>query len=176
VKTLPLLAAALWLLPDAPQAADPAPPPTAAAAPVAVPDPDQCAAPNSRIVGPRSRDRPLPLVSGDAEHGFRPACSVAWRVLSPGNEPVPVEACYRGSLLRIANHQVCPAEKGKLWISARWVVTSAESIPDKTGAVACQHLQTQAWAATRGLPPPCTPAAPGVAGAAPAKAVPPTNP
>jgi hypothetical protein len=172
LRTLPVAAVLLWMVTDAPMAAEPAA--TAPAAPK--PAPETCASANTRIVGPRTRDRPLPLLSGDAAHGFRPACSVRWGVLSPKEEPLPVEACYRGSLLQIVNHQVCPAVKGNLWVAARWVVTTADPTPDRAGAVACQHLETLALAATRALPPPCTPAAdPGPGAPAPANSGPPSK-
>src|ERR1700692_2518699 len=99
-------------------------------------NPDICTTPNNRIVGPRTQNRPLPLMSGDVVHGFKPACSVPWSVLNPKNEPLTIEACYRGNLLQTANDEACGAGKGKLWISARWVVTSADLLRDKDRVVA----------------------------------------
>jgi len=109
-------------------------------------------------MGPRTKDRPLPLMSGDGAHGFRPACRVPWSVLSPNHEPVSVEACYRDSLLQIANDTACGASKAKLWVSARWVITSAGPDPKDPKVVVCQRLETGAYAGTRALKPPCVPA------------------
>lgn len=119
-----------------------------------------CAAANLRIVGPRTKDRPLPLLSGDGTRGFRPACSVPWTVLSPNDAPLPVEACYRDNLLQIADDRVCGASKGKLWVSARWVRTSAARESEDANVVVCQQLETGAYAATRSLKPPCVPGNP----------------
>jgi hypothetical protein len=119
-----------------------------------------CAAANLRIVGPRTKDRPLPLLSGDGTRGFRPACSVPWTVLSPSDAPLPVEACYRDNLLQIADDRVCGATKGKLWVSARWVRTSAARESEDANVVVCQQLETGAYAATRSLKPPCVPGNP----------------
>jgi hypothetical protein len=115
---------------------------------------DVCAATHDRIVGPRTKDRPLPLMSGDEAHGFRPACSVPWNILSPHDEPIPIVACFRGNLLQIENDKACGGGTGRLWISVRWVVTRAAS-EDSGKVVVCQHLDTASYAGTRGLTPPC---------------------
>ena len=127
-----------------------------------------CAAANLRIVGPRTKDRPLPLMSGDGAHGFRPACSVPWSALSPRNEPLSVEACFRDSLLQLTNDSACGASKGKLWVSARWVLTSTDAASEGTKVVVCQQLETGAYAGTRELKPPCVPANATPAASAPA--------
>jgi hypothetical protein len=111
-------------------------------------------------VGPRTKDRPLPLLTGDGAQGFRPACSVPWTVLSPNHAPITVEACYRDNLLQIANDHVCGSTKGKLWVSARWVLTSAAPASEDANVVVCQQLETGAYAATRSLKPPCVPGNP----------------
>jgi hypothetical protein len=118
---------------------------------------DACLMLNNRILGPRAQGRPLPLLRGDAEHGFTPACSAAWSLISPKNEPVPVSACYQGSLLQVANDSACGAGTGKLWISARWVVTSADLAQGNQRAAVCQQLETGAWAGTRAFSFECTP-------------------
>jgi hypothetical protein len=75
---------------------------------------------------------------------------------------LPVEACYRGSLLQLTDDSVCGLAKGKLWVSARWVRTSADaasaSASEGTKVVVCQQLETAAYAGTRALQPPCVPA------------------
>jgi hypothetical protein len=113
-----------------------------------------CVVPNTWVVGPRTPDRPLPLLSGDSVQGFRPACTLPWSAVSPKNAPLAIAACFRGGLLQIETDAVCGAGKGKLWISSRWVVTTAKSAP-KDKAAGCQQLQTNAYAATRTLPSPC---------------------
>jgi hypothetical protein len=125
-------------------------------------------------VGPRTKDRPLPLLTGDGAQGFRPACSVPWTVLSPNHAPITVEACYRDNLLQIANDHVCGSTKGKLWVSARWVLTSAAPASEDANVVVCQQLETGAYAATRSLKPPCVPGnpTPAASAAAPSAAVP----
>jgi hypothetical protein len=113
---------------------------------------------NNRIVGPKTENRPLPLMSGNPARGFRPACTVPWSALSPKNEPLAIEACFRGSLLQIANDKVCGAGKGRLRVSSRWVMTTADSPPNRDKVVVCQQLETGAYAGTRGLSsPPCIP-------------------
>jgi hypothetical protein len=112
---------------------------------------------NNRILGPRTRGRALPLLSGDESHGFLPACSVPWSTLSPRNEPLPVAACLRGSLLQIANHGACGRETGPLWVSARWVVTTADLGQQQTRIALCHQLETGAWAGTRDFQVECTP-------------------
>lgn len=112
---------------------------------------------DNRVLGPRSSDRPLPLLSGDAAHGFHPACTVSWRMLSPRNEPLPVTDCFRGSLLQIANDSACGSGTGLLWVSSRWVMTSAELSKPAVHAAACQQLDTGAWAGTRAFDFDCVP-------------------
>jgi hypothetical protein len=124
--------------------------------PPTTPGRDACAVAHDRILGPKSKDRSLPLLSGDEAHGFRPACSVPWNVLSPRGEPVPIVACFRGNLLQIDNETACGAGTGRLWVSVRWVVTRAPP-PDSGNGVVCQQLDTAAYAGSRGLTPPCTP-------------------
>ena len=110
---------------------------------------DVCLMLNNRILGPRSGDRPLPLLSGDPARGFRAACSVPWRTLSPKNQALPVVNCFRGSLLQLANDAACGKDTGPLWVSARWVVTSAELQHHDKQVAVCQQLETNAWAGTR---------------------------
>lgn len=109
------------------------------------------------IVGARTQDRPLPLMSGDAVNGFRPACSVPWNRLSPHNEPLPVAACFQDNLLQIDNETACGGGTGRLWIPARWVVTAGTPLPQKEPVVACQRLETGVYAGTRGLDATCVP-------------------
>lgn len=118
---------------------------------------DACLMLNNRILGPRTENRPLPLLRGDAAHGFTPACSAAWSLISPKNEPVPVSACYQGSLLQVPNDSACGAGTGKLWVSARWVVTSADLAQGNQRAAVCQQLETGAWAGTRAFSFDCQP-------------------
>jgi hypothetical protein len=115
-----------------------------------------CAAARA-IVGARTNDRPIPLMAGDATSGFRPACAVRWRALSPNNQPLKVTACFRDSLLQIDNETACGAGKGKLWVPARWVVTAFPAAGATAPGVTCQRLETQTYAATRGLDPACVP-------------------
>src|SRR5260221_11530775 len=77
---------------------------------------DLCATLNNRILGPRSDNRPIPLLRETPSHGFAPACSVPWSVLNPTNDPLPVEACFRGSLLQLRNDSACGKGTGKLWV------------------------------------------------------------
>ena len=140
------------------------PPAKSAAAP-------ECLMLNNQILGPRTQGRTLPLFSGDESHGFLPACSVPWSALSPRNQPVPVTACFRGSLLRVANHDACGRETGPLWVSARWVVTTADLGQQQTRIALCHQLETGAWAGTRDFHVECTPSAtPPPASEPPAKA------
>jgi hypothetical protein len=108
-----------------------------------------CLAPDNRILGPRSEDRPLPLLAGSPAHGFRPACSVLWSALSPNNQPLRIVGCFQGGLLQVANDVACGADTGPLWVSTRWVVTSADKQRTPSRAATCQHLETGALAATR---------------------------
>jgi hypothetical protein len=119
-----------------------------------------CVAPGTRIIGPRTQGRPLPLLSGDSVRGFKPACTLPWSAISPTNAPLAIAACFRGGLLQIDTEAVCGAGKGRLWISSRWVVTTAKSAPKDKGAD-CGQLQTSAYAATRALPHSCVPGTPG---------------
>jgi hypothetical protein len=130
-----------------------------APAPAATPASKQedCLAADNRILGPRTKDRPLPMLSGDAEHGFHPACAVAWSQLSPGNQPLPVLACFNGSLLKVANEAACGKGTGPLWVSSRWVVTSAEVRHPLARAATCQQLETGSWAGTRDFQIDCVP-------------------
>jgi hypothetical protein len=119
---------------------------------------DACQVPDNRIIGPRTLNRPLPLLAGDPAGGFHPACAVPWKTLSPDNQPLKVLACYRGNLLQVANDSACGAGTGALWVSLRWVVTSGESRPAQTGtATTCQQLETGTYAATRDFQPDCVP-------------------
>jgi hypothetical protein len=68
-----------------------------------------------------------------------------------------VAACYRGSLLQISNDQACGGAHRKLWVSTRWVLTSADPKSEGATAVVCQQLETGAYAGTRALKPPCVP-------------------
>jgi hypothetical protein len=129
----------------------------AAQAPSPTPAGQACERPDNRILGPRSSNRPLPLLSGDATRGFHPACTVPWRILSPRNEALPVTACFRGSLLRIPNDSACGSGTGPLWVSARWVMTSAELARPVLRAATCQQLDTGAWAGTRAFDFDCVP-------------------
>jgi hypothetical protein len=118
---------------------------------------DGCLMLNNRILGPRVEDRPLPLLRGDPAHGFVPACSVKWSVISPRNEPVPVEGCFRGSVLQIANDSACGADTGHLWVGARWVVTTADLEHGTERVAVCEQLETGAWAGTRAFSFGCKP-------------------
>jgi hypothetical protein len=118
---------------------------------------DACLVLNNRVIGPRVPDRPLPLLSGDPTHGFHAACTVPWSKLSPTNHPLPVTNCYQGSLLQVENDAACGRQTGPLWISSRWVVTSAELEDSHAHAVVCQQLETGAWAGTRDLKLDCVP-------------------
>jgi hypothetical protein len=119
--------------------------------------PAACPLLNHRILGPRSGGRPLPLLAGDPAHGFRPACSVPWSTLSPDNQALPIVGCYQGSLLQVANDAACGRDTGPLWVSTRWVLTSADQPRPLNRAAACQHLETGALAATRDFAPECLP-------------------
>jgi hypothetical protein len=118
---------------------------------------DLCQTPDNQVMGPRSDDRPLPLLAGDAEHGFHPACAVSWATLSPMGRPLQVLACFRGSLLQLANDSACGTATGHLWVSSRWVHTSADAELTQRAAATCQHLDTSALAATRDYPLKCVP-------------------
>jgi hypothetical protein len=122
--------------------------------------PDSCLVINNRILGPRAPDRLLPLLSGDPAKGLHAACAVPWSKLSPGNRPLPVTDCYRGSLLQVANDAACGRQTGPLWINSRWVVTSAELQDTRAHAVICQQLDTGAWAGTRDVQLDCVPGKP----------------
>lgn len=118
---------------------------------------DTCLTLNNRVLGPRSGDRPLPLLAGDPTHGFHAACAVPWSTLSPHNQALPVMECFRGSLLQVANDSACGQGTGALWVSSRWVVTSAELQRPQARAAACQQLETGAWAGTRAYTFDCVP-------------------
>jgi hypothetical protein len=123
-----------------------------------------CAVPHLAITAPRSKDRPLPLLSGDPAKGFRAACSVPWSTLSPKQLPLPVLGCFQGSLLQVSAEAVCPGVSGPLWVSRRWVTTTADpptgsAHQSRTAAQAtCEQLQTGAYAATRDYQYTCQPA------------------
>jgi len=118
---------------------------------------DVCQVLNNRILGPRTADRLLPLLSGNPTAGFHAACAVPWAKLSPTNRPLAVTDCYRGSLLQVENDAACGRQTGPLWINTRWVVTSAELQNTQAHAVVCQQLETGAWAGTRDLQVDCVP-------------------
>jgi hypothetical protein len=128
--------------------------------PAPAPASDACLVLNNRILGPRAPDRLLPLLSGDPTRGFHAACAVPWSTLSPANRPLPVTDCYRGSLLQVANDAACGRQTGPLWISSRWVVTSAELRDTHAHTVVCQQLETGAWAGTRDVQLNCVPEKP----------------
>jgi len=137
-------------------------PGTAAEPAAAAPDP--CTTLNNRILGPRSDNRPIPLLRATATHGFTPACSVPWSVISPKNDALPVEDCFKGSLLQLSNDSACGAGTGKLWVGTRWVVTSADLAQEKQHAAICQKLETGTWAGTRALSTECRPRTRGLSG------------
>jgi len=116
-----------------------------------------CLSPNNHVLGPRSGDRPLPLLSGDPQHGFHSACSAPWSTLSPKNEALPVAECFQGSLLRLDHVSACGLPPGPLWVSSRWVITSAELSHATSRAATCQQLETGSWAGTRDLNLECIP-------------------
>jgi len=125
--------------------------------PAAVDKPAVCLMLNQRILGPRSGDRPLPLLAGSPARGFRPACSAPWSALSPNNQPLKIVDCFRGSLLQVANEAACGRDTGPLWVSTRWVVTTADKQRTQTRAASCQQLETSALAATRDFGLGCVP-------------------
>ena len=130
-----------------------------AADPAAAPKADECLTLNNRILGPRTENRPLPLLRGDPEHGFTPACAATWNTLSPDNQPLSVEACFRGSLLQIPNDSACGSKTGKLWLGTRWVITTVDLAQAADRAAVCQQLETGAWAGTRAFSFECKPKA-----------------
>jgi len=137
-------------------------PPTAA--------PRTCQIPDNRIVGSRTRNRPLPLQAGDAAHGFHPACAVAWSRLSPNNQSLPVVGCFQDSLLQLDNDAACGRGTGRLWVSSRWVLTSADlQRMQGRDAATCEHLDNAAVAATRDWLPDCVPQTAAPPGPTPAK-------
>ena len=130
--------------------------------------PAVCPLLGQRILGPRSEQRPLPLSAGSAARGFRPACAVSWSVLSPNNQPLNIVDCFNGSLLQVANSTACGSNTGPLWVSSRWVVTTADKQQPASRAATCQQLETSALAATRELALGCVPKKRPPAAAAPA--------
>ena len=116
-----------------------------------------CLTLNNQVLGPRSPDRPLPLLAGDPEHGLRPACSVSWSKLSPNNQPLAVLNCFQGNLLQVASDAACGRGTGMLWVNSRWVVTSAELRRPQNKLALCQQLETGAWAGTRAFTFDCVP-------------------
>lgn len=127
---------------------------------------DACLMLNNRILGSRIRDRPLPLLVGNKEQGFRRACSVPWSMLDPNNEALPVQACFRGTLLQIENTSACGSQPGPLWVDARWVVTSADLMQPSSRITLCQGLETGAYAGTRAFSLECAQQEPKAAAAA----------
>lgn len=119
--------------------------------------PAVCPMLNQRILGPRAEDRPLPLLAGSPARGFRPACSAPWSALSPNNQPLKIVDCFRGSLLQVANEAACGRDTGPLWVSTRWVVTTADQQRTQTRAATCQQLETGALAASRDFGLDCVP-------------------
>jgi hypothetical protein len=113
------------------------------------------------ILGPRTADRPLPLLSGDPVRGFRPACSVPWSTLSPKNQPLAILGCFsRGSLLRVANDAACGRSTGPLWVDSRWVVISRDLTRSAKPLATCRKLENSALAASRDFDPECVPPEP----------------
>lgn len=110
---------------------------------------DACLMLNNRVLGPRTKDRPLPLMVRDAAQAFHYACSASWSTLSPNNAPLPVLECFRGTLLQVANGSACGKDSRPLWVSSRWVLTSADLQQPVTRVAVCQQLETGAWAGTR---------------------------
>jgi hypothetical protein len=119
---------------------------------------DICSALNNQVIGPNVNVSTLPLLKGDPAHPRR-ACSVAWTVLSPNNQALPIVGCYQGRLLQVQNNTACGSGTGFLWVERAWVVTSA----DKTHALtlhphaSCEVLDTTTSAATRDYHPECVP-------------------
>lgn len=125
--------------------------------PPAKPKADSCLVINNRILGPRTPGQLLPLSSGDPAHGFHTACTLPWNKVSPSNAPLPITDCYAGGYLQVANVAACGRQTGSLWVSSRWVVTSAQLQDTQTHAVVCQQLETGTWAGTRDLKFDCLP-------------------
>ena len=120
--------------------------------------PGICQRADNRIVGPRTRNRPVPLLAGDAAHGFHPACTVSWSSVSPNNQSLPVMGCFQNSLLQLDNDSACGRGTGRLWVSSRWVLTSADLQREQSHlAATCQRLDNSAVAATRDFLPDCVP-------------------
>ena len=115
-----------------------------------------CAVLNNRILGPRSADRPLPLLQGKPP-ALRAACAATWGTLSPGNHALEVTDCYNDNLLQVANEAACGPDTGRLWVSSRWVVTSGELEQSTADSPICQKLETGAWAGTRDFKVGCKP-------------------
>ena len=133
--------------------------------------PGNCQFADNRIVGPRTQNRPLPLLAGEPANGFHAACTVAWSTLSPHNQSLPVVGCFRDSLLQLDNDAACGRGTGRLWVSSRWVLTSADLQRTQGRAAAtCQRLDNSAVAATRDFLPDCVPRQPAVAPSAPTPA------
>ena len=118
---------------------------------------DSCLVINNRILGPRTPGQLLPLSRGDPAHGFHTACALPWSKLSPSNAALPITDCYPGGLLQVATDAACGRQTGPLWVSSRWVVTSAQLQDTQTHAVICQQLETGTWAGTRDLKFDCLP-------------------
>ena len=118
---------------------------------------DSCLMLNNRILGPRTPGQLLPLSRGDPVHGFHTACAVPWSKLSPTNAPLPITDCYQRDLLQVANDAACGRQTGPLWVSSRWVVTSAQLQDTQAHSVICQQLETGTWAGTRDVKFDCLP-------------------
>jgi hypothetical protein len=116
-----------------------------------------CVTADNLILGPRTQDRPLPLLSGDPARGFHPACTVPWSTLSPKGQPLTIVGCFRDSLVQFANDAACGRGTGQLWVSSRWVLTSKELTQTPKRVAACEHLETGALAATRDFDLGCDP-------------------
>jgi hypothetical protein len=153
-----MLIACLSLVSSASAVADNPPAAASATATSKAPVAGACQVQANRILGPRTQNRPLPLLAGDAEHGFHPACVVAWTSLSPNNQSLAVVGCYQNNLLQLENDAACGQGTGRLWVSSRWVLTSAElQHTQSRTAATCQRLDNSAVAATRDFLPDCVP-------------------
>lgn len=123
---------------------------------------------NNRVLGPRTPERKLPLLTGSAEQGFRRACSADWSSIDPGNVALEVLDCYGGTLLQVHGNAVCGVDKEPLWIDARWVITAADLAEPAARLSFCQHLDTGAYAGTREFSVACAQPPPDTASHAPA--------
>jgi hypothetical protein len=131
-------------------------PPTAPSTPTAPTERDICSVRNNQVTGPQVNVSALPLLKGDPAHPKR-ACSVAWSVLSPNNQPLPIVGCYQGRLLQVRNNAACGSDTGFLWVERMWVVTNADKTLTSSQSATCQELDTTTSAATRDYHPECAP-------------------